>query len=207
VDAERHTGRDVRKESFRPDCDTLRVIGDPIPPKKGDWSARAKFALKEKSQSMEELQAKQDQDRTSLGIFRPKSIDDLVIKPDAPEWKPSFQAALRQARLWDKRSVSKDPPRKVPFKFQYRFKCDDDRCSGHQMMIEDWEVGALFWRLRDKGATPEEAAKSVREKFMNDLCGPSKETHFYVGTVSSHPKSWAVIGVFYPTRRAPTLFD
>lgn len=207
VDAERRKGRDIRKDSFRPNSDTLRVIGDPIPTKNGDWSARAKYALKQKSKSLEELQSKLDQDWTTLGIFRPKSVDELIIKPDTAEWKPSFKAALRQARLWDERSVSKEPPRKVPFKFQYCFKCDDDRCRGHQMMIEDWEVGVFFWRLRDQGATPEGAANSVRDKFLNVLCGPTKDTHFYVGTVSAHPKSWVVIGVFYPTREPTSLFD
>ena len=207
VDAERHNGSDVRKESYRPNCDTLRLIGEPIPTTNGDWSARAEFALKRRSRSLEELRARQEQDRTSLGIVRPKRIDDLVIKPDVAEWKASFKAALRQARLWDDRSVSREPPGKVPFKFQYCFTCDDVRCMGHQMMIEDWEVGALYWRLRDKGALPEEAAKAVREKFLSDLCDPKKDTHFYVGTVSAHPKSWVVIGVFYPTRSESTLFD
>jgi len=66
------------------------------------------------------------------------------------------------------------------------------------MMIEDWEVGALYWRCVDKGATPPEAAKMVKEKFLNQLCGPDKDTHFYVGTILAHPKSWVVIGVFWP---------
>jgi len=207
VDVKRHEGSDVRKESYRPDCDTLKVIGEPIQTKNGDWSARAGFVLKCRSRSLEDLRTKQEEDRTSLGIFRPKKIDDLLIKSDSPEWKASFKAAMCQARLWDDRSVSKQPPRKVPFKFQYCFTCDDSRCQGHQMMIEDWEVGALFWRLRDKGVSPDEAAKGVREKFLSELCGPKRDTHFYVGTVSAHPTSWVVIGVFYPARSAPSLFD
>ena len=35
-------------------------------------------------------------------------------------------------------------PRKAPYKFQYRFDCDDPRCNGHKMMIADWEVGAVL---------------------------------------------------------------
>jgi len=214
VDADKHTGRDVRKESYRPRPDTLKVIGKPIPTRNGDWSERAKYVLKKKAQSMEELQARQEADQTSLGIFRPKKVNDLIIAPDDREWKPAFQAAMRQARIWDERTVSKEPPRKVPFKFRYRFECDDPRCRrNHEMMIEDWEVGALFWNLRDKGATEAEAAQGVRSKFLDGLCAPDKDTHFYVGTVLSHPKSWIVIGVFYPKLEKtrvpdlPTLFD
>ena len=68
------------------------------------------------------------------------------------------------------------------------------------MTIEDWEVGALYWRLIDGGATRDEATTKVREKFLDDLCGPNKDTHFHVGTILAHPKSWVVIGVFYPKK-------
>ena len=45
VMAERHTGRDSRKESYRPDCDTLKMLGEPIATKRGDWSERVKYVL------------------------------------------------------------------------------------------------------------------------------------------------------------------
>jgi hypothetical protein len=148
---------------------------------------------------MEELHDRQAQDRTSLGIFRPKQILDLEIAEDDRDWKPGFLAALKQARLWEDRKVTREPPRKLPFKFSYRFECDDARCKkNHRMMIEDWEVGALFWKLVDAGASPEEASNKVKDKFLSDLCGADKDTHFYVGTILSHPKSWVIIGVFYP---------
>jgi hypothetical protein len=215
VVAEKHRGRDVRKESYRPDCDSIRTLGEPIKSNPGNWAERARYALAKKSRSMEDLYDQQKADRTSLGVFRPKKVHDLVISADDPDWKPSFKAALQQARLWDDRTVSKEPPRKVPFKFHYQFECDDSRCKGHRMMIEDWEVGALFWRLVDKGLSHKDAADKVREKFLGELCGPDKDTHFFVGTILAHPKTWVVIGVFYPKiqperRKAAmglTLFD
>ena len=201
VGARRHTGRDSRKESYRPDCDTLKILGEPIPTKNGDWSERAKYVLSKSAVSMEELYDRQADDRTSLGIFRPKRVLDLVITKVDPSWKPGFLAALKQARIWEDRKVTKEPPRKLPFKFSYRFECDDSRCKkNHCMMIEDWEVGALFWKLVDGGASREEAAAKVRNKFLGDLCGPNKDTHFYVGTILEHPKSWVIIGVFYPKK-------
>lgn len=201
VIAEKHEGRDVRKESYRPDCDSINILGEPIPTKRGDWSERARYALAKKALSMEDLYEKQEADRTSLGVLRPKKVHDLLIAPDDPEWRPAFKAALKQARLWEDRTVSMEPPRKVPFKFRYRFECDDARCKGHEMMIEDWEVGALFWNVVDKGASHEEGAQKAREKFLEELCGPDKDTHFFVGTVLAHPDAWVVIGVFWPTIR------
>ena len=215
VMAKRHRGRDVRKESYRPDSSTIQTIGEPIKSNPGNWEYRARFALRKKARSMEDLNDQREADGTSLGIFKPKNVHDLKISADDAEWKPSFKAALRQARLWEDRTVSKEPPRKVPFKFHYRFECDDPRCKGHRMMIEDWEVGALFWRLVDQGDSHETAAKKVREKFLSELCGHDKETYFFVGTILAHPKNWVVIGVFYPKNEekmprsamGPTLFD
>ena len=215
VMAEKHQGRDVRKESYRPDSDTIQTIGEPIPPNPGNWGQRARYALAKKARSMEELKDRQEADGTSLGVFKPKKIHDLVISTDDAQWKASFKAALQQARLWEYRTVSKEPPRKIPFKFHYRFECDDPRCNGHRMMIEDWEVGALFWRLVDEGRSHEDAAEEVRGKFLGEVCGADKDTHFFVGTILAHPKSWVVIGVFWPKIRlekrkavaTPTLFD
>ena len=216
VEAEKHGGRDVRKESYRPDCESIRILGEPLKSNPGNWAGRARYALAKEARSMEDLYDRQMADRTSLGVFRPKKVHDLVVSPDTPDWKPAFKAALCQARLWETRAVSKEPPRKVPFKFQYYFECDDPRCNGrHRMMIEDWEVGALFWNLVRQGASPKEAADKVRNKFMDDLCGPDKDTHFFVGTVLAHPKTWVVVRVFYPKIIAggsmgdsgPTLFN
>jgi hypothetical protein len=201
VDAVKHTGRDSRKESYRPDPSTIQLIGEPIP-SKDNWSERSKYALAKASQSMEELQAKQSCDKTSLGIFRPKKVLGIVVKATEPDWNPGFKAALMQQRLWENRKASQEPPRKVPFKFQYKFVCDDARCTGHQMMNEDWEVGALYWRCIDGGATQLEACDAVKKKFLEELCAADRDTHFYVGTILAHAKSWVVIGVYWPRKVA-----
>ena len=207
VMASKHKGRDARKESYRPDSDSIQIIGEPISSNPGNWNGRARFALAKKARSMEDLHDRQQADRTSLGVFKPKKVHDLVISPDDTDWKPSFRAALQQARLWETRTVSQEPPRKVPFKFRYQFDCDDTRCNGHKMMIEDWEVGALFWRLVDQGLSHEDAAVKVRSKFLGELCGADKDTYFFVGTILAYPNSWVVIGVFYPKIEPKTLFD
>jgi hypothetical protein len=213
VEVARHTGRDSRKESYRPNSDTIRLVGEPIQTK-DNWAARAKYALAKKSQSMEQLFEKQAEDKTSLGVFRPKVVRDLVITPDDPEWKPGFLNALRQQRLWETRKASKEPPRKVPYKFHYRFECDDTRCNkNHQMMIEDWELGALYWKCVDGGDSPDDACRKVKQKFLEEICGPKRDTYFYVGTILAHPKSWVVIGTFWPkvaqsgNRASLPLFD
>ena len=85
VEAERHTGRDRRKESYRPDCDTIVTLTGQIPTRGGDWSQRARYALAQRSASIEELRDRQKADRTSLGVVRPKRVRDLLITPDDPD--------------------------------------------------------------------------------------------------------------------------
>jgi len=202
VEVEKHGGRDTRKESYRPVHGTLRpqrripTEGDP------GWAERARYALAKKSRSMEELWDKKKEDRTSLGVFRPQEVRDLVVTPEDPEWDESFLAALRQKRLWEYRKKTLRPPRKVPFKFQYVFRCNDDRCNGHRMMITDWELGALFWKLVDGGGSYDQAAQKVKQKYLDEMCGPDRDTHFFVGTVLGHG-TWLVIGVFWPKKPGP----
>ena len=201
VMAKKHAGRDFRKESWRPEPGSVKLVGEPIQTGRGgDWSARGVHVLRKVAASLEELKEQQRLDQTSLGIFRPRDVMDLLAKPVDPKWKPSFLAELGQARSWDSRTKSREPPRKVSWRFQYRFACDDTRCKGHSMTNEDWEVGALYWRLVDAGATPEEAASGVRERFLDEICSSNEETYFYVGMVLAHPTSWLVLGTFWPRR-------
>lgn len=206
--ATRRGKEDSRKESFRPDSDSIELIGEPIETERGDWGNRAKYALLKRAQSMEELSCSNERDNTSLGVFRPKHVFGLdVIEEDEKDWKPSQRQAFLQARLWETRTVSKNPPRKVPYKFFYRFSCDDPRCKGnHRMSIIDWEVGALFWRLVDEGKNYEQAADSVRHKFFNVLCGLDKFTYFFVGTIFPY-NTWVVIGVFWPSKDPLVAID
>jgi len=74
VHAEKHTGRDTRKESFRPVEDSLKIIGAPISTKRNGWAERAKYALAKTARSMEALHELQKLDKTSLGVIRPKQI-------------------------------------------------------------------------------------------------------------------------------------
>lgn len=199
VEAERHRGRDTRRESYRPKERTLRLLGEPLGTDGGTWTERSRVVLRARARSMEELKARQERDRTSLGIIRPKRVLGLDVSADDRDWKPTFHAALKQARLFETRGASKEPPRKVPYKFHYRFQCDDPECTGeHRMMIEDWEVGALYWRLRDKGWDEQAAVEGVRKRFFEEICCARNDVHFYVGTVLAHPKSWLIIGTYYP---------
>ena len=72
-------------------------------------------------------------------------------------------------------------------------------------MIEDWEIGALYWNCLKRGGGDEAVALSkVREKYENDFLR-NKEIHLFLGTTkewhrrrSNNP--FVIIGVFYPKK-------
>lgn len=209
LDARKHAGRDFRRESYRPDIETIKV-GKFIPTRLGNWDERAEYALAKESQSLEALDEQREKDTTSLGVFRPKSIDDLEITAqESPDWTQSQASALLQLGFWDNPTTKNRALRKVPYRFRYRFTCNDSRCRGHHMSIIDWEAGVLYWNQVDSGATPDEAAHKVKNQFLNVLCGDDRITHFYVGTILAYPNRWNVLGLFSPkvgTRPLPLEF-
>ncbi len=205
IEAEKHT-QDKRKESWRPNCETLSVashIGTKLDP---HWVERGKHILPLVSASMEELYLKQKEDNTSLGIIRPREILDLEISRTESSWSAGQLAQLKQARLWETRDVTKTPPRKIPWYFRYRFRCDDPECTGkHKMMTEDWEVGAFYWRMFDDCGNHEKAAEATRVQFLDKVCAPDRDVHFFVGTVLAHG-TWVIIGVYWPKKEDNPLF-
>ena len=120
---------------------------------------------------------------------------------DSPEeadrdWKPTALAERKQLKLF---GPARKPLEKIPYKFSYKFSCDEDGCKGHRMMIEDWEVGQLYRSMRDKYRDEETACKLVREKFYGQMCADDINTHFFVGTVLQHG-TWIILGVFWPKK-------
>jgi hypothetical protein len=69
-------------------------------------------------------------------------------------------------------------------------------------MIEDWELGVLFLKEVQRLGSEDAAAKSVKAKFFDEICGATKDTRFFVGTVFPY-NTWVVIGTFWP----PTQFQ
>ena len=43
-----------------------------------------------------------------------------------------------------------------------------------------------------------EIPERIRDKFLDQLCGPERDTHFYVGNQRLHLQSFLVLGVWWP---------
>jgi hypothetical protein len=188
VDVEKNT-KDPRPESFRP-------VGDIVPGKevgtKYNWAERRKHVLAKPPRTMCELNDT-DQREISLGIIKPLSVESFLIEETERKWSSSAEYAIKQMKLFggDKKHLEK-----IPYKFSYRFTCEEPGCKGHTKMIEDWEVGELYRKMRDKFGDENTACEKVKERFLGLVCNRERDTYFYVGTVLEHA-TWVILGAFY----------
>lgn len=196
----RGAGNDKRKESRRPDLDSICLLGEPLS-HKHNWLERRKVLDSLPRHTRNQLKAKYDEDLTSLGIVRPKRVLDLEIRPADPEWKPEWQQLFAQMTLF---GPQQKPLQKLPYTFHYVFECEDSD-SPHTAMCEDWELGVLFLKERERLGSDAAAAESVKKKFFGQLCAADRDTQFFMGTFFPY-NTWLVLGVFWPEREPPSLF-
>ncbi len=197
---------DFRPESFRPlSHDTEIKIINEIKPDGTSWDERRKIVLKKVYTNLNLLiqEAKDKNICTSLAVFKPKEIKDLLIEPCEREWNKEKLESLKQLSIFD--AVVADKPqvvKKLPYKFSYIFLDENNKES--TLMIEDWEIGQLFWNCLKKydGYDAEKKAiDDVKNKYFNDFA-KTKDIHLFLGTsqqfhfVGHNP--FMIIGTFHP---------
>lgn len=194
---------DPRPESYKLKQDGIKIL-ESLPADK-EWEKRKEVIFPLRGHCLCCLIRQRDaQGHPTLGIFRPKSIEKLIITPVDPNWTPAQLEKLRQGHLFIKNP--KAELEKVPFKFQYKFWCDDKNCTSHTIVCTDWEMGQSWRNWRTKYG--DEWEKKFRERYESEMISKN-DTHFYVGTLHGHPHVWIIVGLFYPPRspRGPGLFD
>jgi hypothetical protein len=185
---------DRRRESRKPNLESIKILQPPLSTQHG-WAERRSIVDALPHRTVRQWQELYDQDKTSLGVVRPVRVHDMVIEEAEREWKPEWESLFQQMRLFGE---PQKPLKKIPYKFSYVFDCEDSP-KPHTTMCEDWELGVLFLTERERLGSEQKAAESVKYKFLNELCDPSKDTRFFMGTIFPY-NSWVVLGVFYPPR-------
>ena len=164
-------GNDNRKESRKPALDTIRICSEVLSTK-NKWEQRRAIIDRMPHYTINQLIEHYSTEKMSLGIVKPKRILDLKVTPANPQWKSEWNDLFKQLRLF---GPPQKPLRKLPYKFQYVFECEDSK-KPHCIMIEDWELGVLFLKESDRLGSDELAAKSVREKYF-EKCAEKIKTH------------------------------
>lgn len=155
--------RDPRPESYKLKSDGIRILRS-LPPVR-DWKARKEVVFPLRSHCLCCLIRQRDQHGSpTLGIFKPRKIDCLVISAVNANWTPAQLAILRQGHLFIKNP--KAELEKIPFKFQYKFWCDDEKCGGHTLMCTDWEMGQSWRKWRAEYGDAWE--QKFRERYERD---------------------------------------
>lgn len=195
---------DFRPESYSPKDYGFKdlVIGETVD-SKNNWEARKTFCLQNVYTNLTSLiEDSKAPKNISLATFKPTKIKRLIIEKDEEDWKSVWKDLQKQINLFDQNpGEAKKMFPKVPWKFKYEFEDDEGKVS--KLMIEDWEIGQLYWNcLRIAKGDPDLALEKLREKYEKDFLS-NKELYFFLGTT----KEWhmrrannpfVIIGVFYP---------
>jgi hypothetical protein len=198
---------DFRKESFRPvSYDTEIKILDHLDTK-SNWLLRKEIVFKNKVYTdIEELiaEAKNREIMTSLAVFKPTEIVDFTIEQVEREWDKKKLEKLKQDRSSNLFAQEDEDlfevVRKLPYKFSYVLR----DCNGKQskMMIEDWEIGQLYWNCLSRHEGNEaKAVEDVKKKYFDDFA-KTKDLHLFLGTSQLHhltgKNPFMIIGTFHP---------
>lgn len=208
VDLEKNNS-DFRIESYKPKSieNNFRKI-DEIKADGGSWDQRRKIILKKVHTNMTALivEAKDPQKYTSLAVFKPSEILSFEIEKTEREWDKEKLAQLKaNAQQLDLFKNSDNPfevVRKLPYKFSYKFKSEDQK--ERTLMIEDWEIGQLYWNcLRRYEGDEAKACADVKKRYFDDFA-KTKDLYLFLGTTRVHhlraPNPFVIIGTFHPKK-------
>ena len=200
---------DQRPESHKIRFEGIQT-GEKIQTKNGNWDARAGWVLQPENlfQSVEALQEQQKKDKTSLGLVQPAQVTDVkahrIPAKEKDEFMERYREAVQQMELPLDPETGREirPLRAADYRFKIHFRCDDPRChTDHKFSVLDWEIDALYFRLRTQyKRPPQQAAQGVVDDLWK-ICGPQKDTRFFLGNIASHPQNFTIVGLWYPKKK------
>lgn len=208
LDLTRNT-RDPRPESYRPtNLEGMKIVDEVSPG--DDWANRRDIVMRLAAvhDNMGRLIDLANKENTlSLAVFSPSKIVDLVVEEVERNWDSDTINILKNEALQGDLFASPEDIRtefnvvpKVPYKFSYRFADAIGRES--TLMIEDWEIGQLYWNcLKRCGGDEAKAVALVKDKYLTEFT-TKRDVSLFLGTTRQY-HGWAtnpfvIVGVFYP---------
>lgn len=215
IDADVRKARlDARPESYNIRPDSIQ-IGETIPTENGDWSRRAEWIMRPDHifRSVGALQEARKNAGTTIGMVKPDEVLTFSADPYPEEDKQQFwskyKSILSQQELQlDLGEESNVKPLSPPdFRFKIKFRSENRE---HDFGVFDWEVDALYFHCTARGDSPQAAREKVITKLRDEVCGPRKDTYFFLGNIAAHPHIFTIVGLWYPKLLSPqprSLFD
>lgn len=203
---------DRRPESYKIIREeSLRILGEPLTTA-DKWFSRRKAFL-DKVSSRDDLTAiiqGAHRNELSLTIFKPSEWVEFTHEPVAREWDAQklaeLEAQRRQLDLFKNEATLAEElkiVKKLPYKFSYRFK--DVQGKESKLMIEDWEIGALYWNcLHSSQGDETEAVCKVKTKYWDEFVVSKRfSPALILGTTLEHhnkkaPNPFVIVSVLAP---------
>lgn len=195
-------GKDARPESFLPMQGTIEVDRSVPSSKDQLWSARrALMGRLIAETTMCRLQALNigsgRKAAPSLGLIKPEVLDVLVeTNNEFDADKRALAVMASEATLFSDAKQQLEPS---PYVVKYRYRCAEPGCDTHTQSLIDWEVGEAGRKWSGQ-YSPQEVPGRIRDKFLSQLCGQDRDTHFFVGNTHRWLGTFLVLGVFWPKR-------
>lgn len=210
----RPTNKDFRPATYSPvnkDMSDLKVVGSI--PTTNEWELRKMICLQNVYHSMDQLiaDAYDPSKQTSLATYKPFEILEFIIEEDERDWKPQWKAQMEQLCMFTgDQGFAQLGIKKVPYKFKYRFK--DEKGKTRSIMVEDWEIGQLYWNCyRGANGDEERALEKIYQKCWGHLAKKC-DLHFFMGTTLEwHQRKaknpFVIVGLFYPPKVIQTKLE
>jgi len=207
-----HNEADKRPESYCPvNYDTIKPVGT-VGTESG-WEERKNIILK-KCRVFENLNDMIDgakNNTMSLGVFKPSYIHELKIERTNLTEEKRKENIEYQQNLFPECDVFRDYfklAKQLPFKFSYVFEDSTGKTS--TLMINDWEIGELFWNCLKQADNEQDACEKVRKKYFDTFIS-QKDIYFFLGTTLQYhmvgKNPYIIIGLFYPPKIDQLSFD
>jgi hypothetical protein len=152
------------------------------------------------------IRKNKDGRQLSLATFKPTEILDVTVELEkSRDWDQKklreLEAKSKQPDMFQNSAECFKVVKKLPYKFRYLFQ--DETGKKRELMITDWEIGALFWNSMSRHSNNEnKAVQDVKNKYLHDLVN-GRDIHFFVGTtlewdLKNAPNPFTIIGVYSP---------
>ncbi len=200
---------DTRQESRTPILDTIKT-GKLIDAK--NWALRRERVQQLDEFTMCDLRkgatSKTGKSRPSLSIVRAKEKPKLLISKRTEKEKRAFTTKLEsitgQQDLFDTPASKAIPLEFRPWKFKYKYYCLAPECKSHEQSIVDWEISALYRKVKNAN----DWKQKMQKKFCDEIWSDDRDTVLFVGNQKIHPKSFLILGIFWPPKSLQnTLLD
>ena len=198
---------DPRPESFKLSKQHIKILGEPIDTK-NNWQERKNILFKNTKvfNNLNKIIEEAHNNKMSLCIFKPKEMIDFTVENTDREWRREILQQIErennQPSLFPELQKEINLVKKLPFKFSYKFK--DIKGKESKLMIEDWEIGQLYWNCLKRKNNEQDAIKDVSKKYKNEFLN-KKDIYLFLGTtkefhIRKAKNPYVIIGVFYPPK-------